>query len=184
MRDGFTRLFAHHNIIYIMMYNADAICALAAKLVGALAERSLTISTAESCTGGAVSQAITSVAGCSAVMRGAVVAYHNDIKQAVLGVPAAVLQAQGAVSEEVVRQMVCGVSRLLATDCAIATSGVAGPGGGSPSKPVGTVWVAVKVGDVIKTRLLRLDDSGRLQNIGNSAFEALSFMYEVLVGNE
>ena len=184
MRDGFTRIFAYHNIIYIMMCNADAIRALAAKLVGALAERSLTIATAESCTGGAVSQAITSVAGCSSVMRGAVVAYHNDVKVSVLGVLPTVLETQGAVSEEVVRQMVCGVSCLMATDCAIATSGIAGPGGGSPGKPVGTVWVAVKAGDVVKAKLLRLDDAGRLQNINSSTFEALEFMCKVLLGEE
>ena len=99
---------------------------MAEKLVAALAGRSLTIATAESCTGGSVSQAITSVAGCSAVMRGAVVAYHNDVKSAVLGVSPATLETVGAVSEEVVRQMVCGVARLMATDCAIATSALPG----------------------------------------------------------
>ena len=154
---------------------------MAEKLVAALVERSLTIATAESCTGGAVSQAITSVAGCSAVMRGAVVAYHNDVKNAVLGVSSETLEAVGAVSEEVVRQMVCGVSRLMKTDCAIATSGVAGPGGGTPEKPVGTVWMAVKAGDVVKARKLQLQDAGRLQNVANSTFEALHFMYETLL---
>lgn len=155
---------------------------MAEKLVAALVERSLTIATAESCTGGAVSQAITSVAGCSAVMRGAVVAYHNDVKNAVLGVSFETLEAVGAVSEEVVRLMVCGVSRLMKTDCAIATSGVAGPGGGTPEKPVGTVWMAVKAGDVVKARKLQLQDAGRLQNVANSTHEALQFMYETLLG--
>lgn len=155
---------------------------MAEKLVAALVGRSLTIATAESCTGGAVSQAITSVAGCSAVMRGAVVAYHNDVKSAVLGVSPATLETMGAVSEEVVRQMVCGVSRLMKTDCAISTSGIAGPGGGTPEKPVGTVWVAVKAGDVVKTKKLQLHDEGRLQNVANSTHEALQFMYETLLG--
>ena len=155
---------------------------IAGKLVAALVERSLTIATAESCTGGAVSQAITSVAGCSAVMRGAVVAYHNDVKSAVLGVSPATLEKIGAVSEEVVRQMVCGVSRLMATDCAIATSGIAGPGGGTLEKPVGTVWVAVKAGDVVKTKKLQLHDAGRLQNVAASTSEALRFMHETLLG--
>ena len=155
---------------------------LAARLVAVLAERSLTIATAESCTGGAVSQAITSVAGCSAVMRGAVVAYHNDVKSAVLGVSSETLEAVGAVSEEVVRQMVSGVARLMKTDCAIATSGVAGPGGGTPEKPVGTVWVAVKAGETVRTKKLQLHDAGRLQNVANSTHEALQFMYETLLG--
>lgn len=155
---------------------------MAEKLVATLAGRSLTIATAESCTGGAVSQAITSVAGCSAVMRGAVVAYHNDVKSAVLGVSPATLEAVGAVSEEVVRQMVSGVARLMRTDCAIATSGVAGPGGGTPEKPVGTVWLAVKAGDIVRAKKLQLHDEGRLQNVANSTLEALQFMYETLLG--
>ena len=155
---------------------------MAEKLVAALAGRSLTIATAESCTGGAVSQAITSVAGCSAVMRGAVVAYHNDVKSAVLGVSPATLEAVGAVSDEVVRQMVSGVARLMNTDCAIATSGIAGPSGGTPEKPVGTVWVAVKAGETVRAKKLQLHDAGRLQNVANSTHEALQFMYETLLG--
>ena len=164
------------------MCTSDVTRELAMELVSALAERSLTIATAESCTGGAVSQAITSVAGSSAVMRGAVVAYHNDVKSGVLGVSVDTLAAVGAVSEEVVRQMVSGVARLMAADCAIATSGIAGPGGGTPEKPVGTVWVAVKAGDVVKTKKLQLCDAGRLQNVGNATYEALRFMYETLLG--
>ena len=166
------------------MRRLDDIRALAAKLVAVLDERSLTIAVAESCTGGAVSQAITSVAGCSAVMRGAVVVYHNEVKSAVLGVSSAMIETDGAVSEEVVQQMVCGVSRIMATDCAIATSGVAGPGGGTPEKPVGTVWVAVKVGAVVKTKKLQLRDEGRLQNIENATLEVLNFMYETVLGGE
>ena len=166
------------------MCSFDMIREQAAELVALLAKRSLTIATAESCTGGAVSQAITSVAGCSAVMRGAVVAYHNDVKSSVLDVSVDTLEAVGAVSEDVVRQMACGVSRLMATDCAIATSGVAGPGGGSLQKPVGTVWVAVKAGDVVKTKKMQLCDAGRAQNIYNSTSEALGFMLNVLLGEE
>ena len=166
------------------MRRLDEIRALAAKLVAVLDERSLTIAAAESCTGGAVSQAITSVAGCSTVMRGAVVAYHNEVKNCVLGVSPAVIEANGAVSEEVVQQMVCGVSRIMAADCAIATSGVAGPGGGTPEKPVGTVWVAVKMGAVVKTKKLQLHDEGRLRNIENATFEVLNFMYETVLSGE
>lgn len=163
------------------MCTSDVTRELAMELVSALAERSLTIATAESCTGGAVSQAITSVAGSSAVMRGAVVAYHNDVKSGVLGVSVDTLAAVGAVSEEVVRQMVGGVARLMAADCVIATSGIAGPGGGTPEKPVGTVWVAVKAGEAVKTMKLQLRDAGRLQNVGNATYEALRFMYETLL---
>ncbi len=155
--------------------------ALAERLIALLNEHSLTIATAESCTGGSVSQALTSVAGCSSVMRGAVVAYHNDVKSAVLGVLPGTLATVGAVSEDVVCQMVCGVARLMATDCAIATSGIAGPGGGTAEKPVGTVWLAVKAGDVVKAKKLQLCDAGRLQNVANATYEALRFMYETLL---
>ena len=163
------------------MCHSNMSCEAAAELVAELAGRSLTIATAESCTGGAVSQAITSVAGSSAVMRGAVVAYHNDVKSGVLGVSSETLATVGAVSEDVVRQMVDGVARLMMADCAIATSGIAGPGGGTPEKPVGTVWVAVKAGSVVRTKKLQMCDAGRLQNVGNATFEALRFMYETLL---
>lgn len=162
------------------MCKAQSTSLLAAEIVAELCRCSMTVATAESCTGGAVSQAITSVPGCSAVMRGAVVAYHNDVKTAVLGVSPAVIEAVGAVSEEVVRQMVEGVSRLMSADCAIATSGIAGPGGGTAEKPVGTVWVAVKVRSVVVAKKLQLSDEGRLQNVANAAYEALAMLRDVL----
>ena len=146
---------------------------LAARLVAVLAERSLTIATAESCTGGAIASAVTSVAGCSDVMLGAVVAYHNSVKQGVLGVATETLGIYGAVSECVVREMVQGVSQKLGATCAVATSGVAGPGGGTAEKPVGTVWVAVKVGEKLITRLLQLGDCGREKNIEKTVCEVL-----------
>ncbi len=139
--------------------------ASAARLVEALAERGLMIATAESCTGGAVAAAVTSIAGCSAVMLGGVVAYHNDVKVALLGVDEGVLLSHGAVSEPVVAQMANGVALSTGAACAVATSGIAGPGGGTPDKPVGTVWVAVKVRGNLVTRLLQLPDRGREENI-------------------
>jgi PncC family amidohydrolase len=157
------------------------VAALAAVLVAELEKHSLTIATAESCTGGAISQAITSVPGSSAVMRGAVVAYHNDVKSNVLGVGVDVLAAKGAVSEEVVRLMACGVAQLMNVECAIATSGIAGPGGGTPEKPVGTVWVAVKSGNHLETVKLQLPDEGRLANVRNAVLGAMQLMLDVLV---
>ncbi|MDE5647764.1 MAG: CinA family nicotinamide mononucleotide deamidase-related protein [Muribaculaceae bacterium] len=115
----------------------------AAYLVELLGERGLKVATAESCTGGSVSAAITSVPGASAVMQGAVVSYSNDVKTGVLGVAPEAIAAEGAVSAPVVEQMAAGVARLCGADCAIATSGVAGPGGGTPDKPVGTVWICI-----------------------------------------
>ena len=162
------------------MGGTDAIRMRAEKLVLLLQQRGLSVATAESCTGGRVAAAITSVAGCSAVMLGGVVAYHNNVKAKVLGVSEDVLAGYGAVSEPVVRQMVQGVAALTGADCAVATSGVAGPGGGTPGKPVGTVWVALKVGGVVEVRLLRLGDNGREANMDNCVAEVLALLCGML----
>lgn len=152
----------------------------AAALVKKLVERGYTLATAESCTGGAIAAAITGVAGCSAVFKGSVVAYCNEVKASVLGVKNETLAAYGAVSEATVREMVLGVQSLLKTDCAIATSGIAGPGGGSPEKPVGTVWMAVAVGGNVHTRLLQACDKGREANIEHAVSAALMFLASCL----
>lgn len=152
----------------------------AAELVSLLQNRGLTVATAESCTGGSVAAAITSVPGCSSVMLGGVVAYHNDVKARLLGVSKEVLAEYGAVSEPVVVQMVHGVSRLTSAVCAVATSGIAGPGGGTAGKPVGTVWVALKVADNVETKLLNLGDKGRETNINNCVNEVLGLLCRML----
>ncbi len=108
-----------------------------------LTERGETLATAESCTGGTIAARFTAMAGASAYFRGGVVAYSNDLKQQVLGVSADDLERFGAVSEPVARQMAEGVRRLAGSDYAVATTGIAGPAGGSEEKPVGTVWIAV-----------------------------------------
>jgi nicotinamide-nucleotide amidase len=107
-----------------------------------LTKRNMTVSTAESCTGGLVAQLITSIAGSSTYFRGSVIAYDNQIKKKILQVDPAILSTMGAVSEETVRAMVKGIIKIMETDFAIATSGIMGPGGGSKEKPVGTVWIA------------------------------------------
>lgn len=107
-----------------------------------LRSRGLTLATAESCTGGNIAHRITSVAGSSDVFLGSVVSYANSVKSCVLGVSPAALEAYGAVSREVVEEMVRGAQTATGAHCAVATSGIAGPGGGSPDKPVGTVWIA------------------------------------------
>ena len=101
-----------------------------------------TISTAESCTGGRLAAALNAQSGSSAFYMGSVVAYSNEIKEQVLGVQPDTLMQYGAVSEQTVREMAEGVRALMHTDYAIATSGIAGPTGGTPDKPVGTVWIA------------------------------------------
>lgn len=109
-----------------------------------LKNRGFTISTAESCTGGAIAAALTSIPGSSESMMGGVIAYSNEVKQNILGVKESSIDEYGAVSLPVVEQMAESVcKRIVHSDCAIATSGIAGPGGATPSKPVGTVCIAV-----------------------------------------
>lgn len=114
-----------------------------------LLQLNASVSTAESCTGGMVAHLLTSVPGSSRYFYGSVVAYHNQVKEQVLGVSTADLQAYGAVSKQVVEQMALGVAKLTGSRFAIATSGIAGPDGGSVEKPVGTVWVGVADGEAV-----------------------------------
>lgn len=116
---------------------------LASAIVQALTARGLTLVSAESCTGGGIGEAITTVAGSSACFLGGVIAYANAVKQAQLGVPADALEQHGAVSEPVARAMAEGARTRLAADLGIAVTGIAGPGGATPGKPVGTVDVAL-----------------------------------------
>lgn len=112
-----------------------------------LTERELTVSCAESCTGGNLAHRIVQVPGSSNYFLGSVVSYSNDVKAEVLKVSRADIARHGAVSKQVAEAMARGVAGLMRTDCAIATTGVAGPDGGTRLKPVGTVWIAVKYGD-------------------------------------
>lgn len=126
----------------------DEQLAAAGDALGQLLERKRRmIVTAESCTGGWVAKVLTDRAGSSAYTEGGLVTYSNAAKQAVLGVAEDTLIQHGAVSEPVVREMVAGAVRLTGADVAVAISGVAGPGGGSDAKPVGTVWFAWGTGE-------------------------------------
>lgn len=107
----------------------------------------VTLSTAESCTGGLIAAAVTSVAGASEIFRGGVAAYSEEIKREVLGVSAETLERFTVYSAEVASEMSSGVMKLMHTDAAIGVTGIAGPGGGSPEKPVGTVYVSVRYKD-------------------------------------
>ena len=136
-------------------YYGDDETTLAGAIVARLAERGLTLATAESCTGGAVADAIVAVAGASAVFRGAVVAYANEVKSALLDVPEETLERNGAVSEETAVAMASGARTRLGAGVVLATTGIAGPSGGTQGKPVGLVWFALAFGDgEIETRKL------------------------------
>ncbi len=113
----------------------------AARLLLALQARGLTIATAESCTGGLIAAALTAIPGSSASVEAGFVTYSNTAKTAMLGVDPALITRHGAVSEEVARRMVEGALRAAGTDMALACTGVAGPGGGTLTKPVGLVWM-------------------------------------------
>lgn len=111
---------------------------------------------AESCTAGMVSALMTDAPGASAYVQGGVVCYDDRLKIDVLGVPASLIATHGAVSEETVRAMATGVRRVCSAECGVAVSGVAGPGGGSPSKPVGTVWIAGETPDGARAHRFQL----------------------------
>jgi len=128
---------------------------LAGELGRALLARGWRAATAESCTGGLVAGAITSIAGSSDWFERGFVTYSNEAKQEMLGVPQALIEAHGAVSEAVVRAMAEGALAMSAAHCAVSVTGVAGPGGGTAAKPVGMVcfgWAAVRVAPVVATR--------------------------------
>lgn len=144
-----------------------------------LRELGLTLSTAESCTGGNVAHVITQVAGSSDYFMGSVVSYSNDVKHRVLGVDQGVLDTCGAVSQPVVEQMASGACHVCGTDCAVATSGVAGPGGGTPDKPVGTVWMAAKVGDIIMSQCHHMPGT-RNQIIDRATTQVLIMLLKML----
>jgi nicotinamide-nucleotide amidase len=124
--------------------NADT---LAAKLVFLCRTKKLTVATAESCTGGMIAAALTSVPGSSAVLDRGFVTYSNAAKTEMLGVPAALIDSVGAVSEAVARHMAQGAKQRAGVDLAVSVTGVAGPDGGSPEKPVGTVWFGLATAD-------------------------------------
>lgn len=124
------------------MTGNESIEGLARELVGKLTAAGRTVATAESCTGGWIAQALTAVPGSSDCFGFGIVSYSNDAKQSVLGVSAETLREHGAVSEAVVREMADGALELSGADLAVAVSGVAGPGGGTAEKPIGTVWFA------------------------------------------
>ena len=117
-----------------------------------MTQRGLTLAAAESCTGGLVSHRLTNVPGSSVYFLGGVIAYANQTKLELLGVQASTLESHGAVSEVTVLEMASGVRRALHADIGIATSGIAGPGGATPSKPVGLVWIALSAADASTAR--------------------------------
>ena len=145
-----------------------------------LRERGMTIATAESCTGGLIAKQVTGVEGASDVFAGGIVAYSNEVKIALLGVRTLDLAEHGAVSETVANQLALGVADLLNSDIGIGVTGVAGPGGGTEEKPVGTVWIATSLGGEVEARICRYS-GGREAVRVKAGHAALAAVYRRLV---
>ena len=147
-----------------------------------LTERELTVSCAESCTGGNIAHKITQNSGSSGYFLGSVVSYSNDVKAKVLNVSRSDLGRFGAVSKQVAEEMVRGVADLMQTDCAMATTGIAGPDGGTKFKPVGTVWIAVKYGDKVASEMIQFKGN-RNSVIESATNHAMVMLIKMLRNN-
>ena len=148
-----------------------------------LLKRNATIATAESCTGGYLAHLITRLAGASAYYKGSVLAYDNSIKETVLGVKAETLRSFGAVSEEVVVEMALGIKKIMKVDYAVATSGIAGPSGGTTEKPVGTVWIAIAGPNGVQSVKYQMGTE-RVWNIKRTASVCLLDLLHVLESSD
>lgn len=155
-------------------------CQELSDLASRLLSAGLMMGTAESCTGGTIASLMTSRAGSSAYFAGGVVAYQNEVKHKLLGVSEDDLMWHGAVSQTVVEQMALGVIDALGCDCAVATSGIAGPGGGTPTKPVGTVWIAAAYKGKVLSKCCHFGENPREENIRLSVVEALALLIKLM----
>jgi len=154
---------------------------LALAIIRTLTKRKQSVGTAESCTGGGIAAALTSISGSSAVVRGGIVSYATEVKHDLLHVKADTLRHYDVVSEPVVIEMALGAQRALKADYAVATSGVSGPTGGTPEIPVGTVWMAVATAEgKVVTHCLRGDDLGRSRNTSRAVQAALQLLLDAI----
>ena len=160
----------------------ERIAELAARLKDRACAAGVTAATAESCTGGLIAGAVTAVPGSSAFFYGGIVSYDNSVKHNVLGVPAEVLSTVGAVSSECAAAMAEGARRVIGTDLAVSVTGIAGPDGGSPEKPVGTVWFGLSAKDGTRTEMRRFDgDRGGVR--AQTVVHALELLLEAVAGH-
>ncbi len=151
------------------------------RVVRLLKEKNLRITAAESCTGGMIAGALVNVAGASDVFGESYVTYSNEAKQRLVGVRAETLEQFGAVSEQTAWEMAAGAARAAGADVALSSTGIAGPGGGTPQKPVGLVYIGCCVQGSVQVRKLRFYGS-RMENRIRTVEEALRFAAEMLGG--
>jgi nicotinamide-nucleotide amidase len=175
--EGYTQTL--HALLQDLVFGAEDM-SLQQAVGQLLQEKQLTFGTAESCTGGYIAHLITTVPGASSYFLGSAVTYSNEMKMKLLDVPQSILEAEGAVSEATVRAMATGARAALGVAVAVAVSGIAGPGGGTPEKPVGTVWVAVSDGrrTIAAKQIFGRD---RTKNIHLSAIFALNMVRKFLL---
>jgi len=156
----------------------------AQSLITLATEQNVTLATAESCTGGLIGAAITSIPGSSTPFKGGIIAYDNSIKHKLLNVPPGMIHKYGAVSREVARSMATGAVKALNVDMVVSVTGIAGPGGGTDEKPVGTVWMglAVKTGGKVDVTAKRYSfgDIGRNKVRDVTCYEALKTITNML----
>ncbi|MFZ4520138.1 MAG: competence/damage-inducible protein A [Bacteroidales bacterium] len=162
---------------YIFGYDDESLEMVVGRL---LTEQKATLATAESCTGGTIAQMITSIPGSSVYYKGSVVAYANEIKENILGVNSETLENFGAVSRQVVLEMAASLQAKFNVDYAIATSGISGPDGGTPEKPVGTAWIAIATPDAVFAEQYLFGDN-RERNIRRTSLQALSLLRKKLL---
>jgi nicotinamide-nucleotide amidase len=174
--------FAKLNILVREWLVIDEDATLPKALHKLLRSRNKTMATAESCTGGYIAHLITAIPGASNIYKGSIISYDNEIKISVLQVSPAILQKVGAVSEEVVKEMAAGALARLNTDYALAVSGIMGPDGGTPEKPVGTVWVAAGDRNKLVTHKFQFRFD-RDRNIEMTATQALNLLRKFIVEN-
>ena len=161
---------------YIWGFDGDK---LESVIGGILSKKNLTLVTAESCTGGYIAHRITSIAGSSAWYKGSVIAYDNMVKESLLGVSPHLIKSEGAVSRGVAEQMAENAKKLLIADYAIAVTGIAGPTGGTPDKPVGLVWIAIATPDKTISKMFQFGDE-RERNIIRTANASLGMLINIL----
>ena len=161
----------------IFGYGTDSLAGVVGKM---LAKNGKTLAVAESCTGGNIAHLFTSNPGSSAYFKGAIVAYSNEIKTSLLEVKQETLALHGAVSEEVAIEMVLGAKKILKSDYAIATTGIAGPDGGTSEKPVGTVWIAVAGKQNVIVKRYNFAHN-RERNILRSSQSAINMLRELIL---
>jgi PncC family amidohydrolase len=144
-----------------------------------LKEKNLTLSVAESCTGGKLASLFTAIPGCSQYFKGGVVSYSNEAKKEILGVSEESLLQFGAVSQSVVEEMALVAQKIFHTNCSISTSGIAGPDGGTPDKPVGTVWIAATYNNQIRSQVFHFSQN-RENNILQSCNQGIQMLLELI----